>query len=156
HKAKRSSDLTTRSQALADLQDALDLPNSPLRIECYDISHTGGTNQVGSMVVFEDGLPKKKDYRQFNIQGEQGEGARDDTAAMYEVIHRRFSSYLKEKEQSITDEEGEPRRFAYPPNLAVVDGGEPQVGAAALALEELGIHDVALVGLAKRLEEVWL
>lgn len=157
HKARRSSDLTTRSQALAELQEALDLPVSPLRIECYDISHTGGTNQVGSMIVFEDGLPKKKDYRHFNVRGESGEGARDDTEAMHEVIRRRFSRYLEEKAAPIThDEEGKPRRFAYPPNLVVVDGGEPQVAAAAEALAELGITEVSLVGLAKRLEEVWL
>ncbi len=157
HKARRSSDLTTRSQALADLQEALDLPSSPLRIECYDISHTGGTHQVGSMVVFEDGLPKKSEYRHFNVRGEDGDGARDDTAAMYEVIHRRFSRYLEERAApAALEEDGRPRRFAYPPNLVVVDGGEPQVAAAAEALEELGITDIALVGLAKRLEEVWL
>jgi len=158
HKARRSSDLTTRSQALADLQEALDLETSPLRIECYDISHTGGSHQVGSMVVFEDGLPKKSEYRHFNVRGEDGEGARDDTAAMHEVIHRRFRRYLEEKASPAPkqEEDGAPRRFAYPPNLVVVDGGEPQVAAAAEALAELGITDVSLVGLAKRLEEVWL
>ena len=158
HKARRSSDLTSRSQALADLQEALDLESSPLRIECYDISHTGGSHQVGSMVVFEDGLPKKSEYRHFNVRGEDGEGARDDTAAMHEVIHRRFSRYLEEKAAPapVQEEDGAPRRFAYPPNLVVVDGGEPQVAAAAEALTELGITDVSLVGLAKRLEEVWL
>ena len=158
HKARRSSDLTTRSQALADLQEALDLETSPLRIECYDISHTGGSHQVGSMVVFEDGLPKKSEYRHFNVRGEDGEGARDDTAAMHEVIHRRFRRYLEEKASSAPkqEEDAAPRRFAYPPNLVVVDGGEPQVAAAAEALAELGITDVSLVGLAKRLEEVWL
>lgn len=157
HKARRSSDLTTRSQALADLQESLDLATSPLRIECYDISHTGGNHQVGSMVVFEDGLPKKSDYRQFNVRGDDGDGAPDDTAAMREVIRRRFSRYLEEKNTaSPHDEDGAPRRFAYPPNLVVVDGGEPQVAAAAEALAELHITDVALVGLAKRLEEVWL
>lgn len=158
HKARRSSDLTTRSQALADLQAALDLETSPLRIECYDISHTQGSHQVGSMVVFEDGLPKKSEYRQFNVRGEGGDGARDDTAAMYEVIHRRFRRYLEEKSAPAPalEEDGALRRFAYPPNLVVVDGGEPQVAAAAEALEELGITDVSLVGLAKRLEEVWL
>jgi len=158
HKARRSSDLTSRSQALADLQEALDLESSPLRIECYDISHTGGSHQVGSMVVFEDGLPKKSEYRHFNVRGEDGEGARDDTAAMHEVIHRRFSRYLEEKAAPapVQEEDGAPRRFAYPPNLVVVDGGEPQIAAAAEALTELGITDVSLVGLAKRLEEVWL
>lgn len=158
HKARRSSDLTSRSQALADLQEALDLESSPLRIECYDISHTGGSHQVGSMVVFEDGLPKKSEYRHFNVRGADGEGARDDTAAMHEVIHRRFRRYLEEKASPapVQEEDGAPRRFAYPPNLVVVDGGEPQVAAAAEALAELGITDVSLVGLAKRLEEVWL
>lgn len=158
HKARRSADLTTRSQALADLQDALDLESSPLRIECYDVSHIGGSDQVASMVVFEDGLPKKSDYRHFNIRGEDGDGARDDTAAMREVIGRRFRRYLEEKAlpPALHDEQGAPRRFAYPPNLVVVDGGEPQVAAVAEAFEELGITDVALVGLAKRLEEVWL
>src|SRR5690625_2877705 len=109
------------------------------------------------MVVFEDGLPKKSEYRHFNVRGEDGEGARDDTAAMHEVIHRRFRRYLEEKASPAPKEEdGAPRRFAYPPNLVVVDGGEPQVAAAAEALAELGITDVSLVGLAKRLEEVWL
>ncbi|HLS01012.1 MAG TPA: excinuclease ABC subunit UvrC, partial [Beutenbergiaceae bacterium] len=156
HKARRSSDLTTRSQALADLQDALDLPTSPLRIECFDISHTGGQNRVGSMVVFEDGLAKKSDYRHFTIRGEQTQDGRDDPAAMHEVIHRRFTRYLEDKNRPHLDEEGQPKRFAYPPNLVVVDGGEQQVAAAAEALEELGVTDVALVGLSERLEEVWL
>jgi len=156
HKVRRSSDLTTRSQALADLQDALDLPDSPLRIECFDISHTAGHNRVGSMVVFEDGMAKKSDYRQFNIHGGHDRDDRDDPAAMYEVIHRRFSRFLEEKQSPTLDEEGNPKRFAYPPNLVVVDGGEQQVAAAWEALEELGIHDVALVGLSERLEEVWL
>ncbi|UNX56183.1 excinuclease ABC subunit UvrC [Georgenia sp. TF02-10] len=233
HKARRAGDLTTRSQALRELQDALDLPDSPLRIECYDISHTQGSHQVGSMVVFEDGVPKKSEYRHFVVRGEHGTGARDDTAAMEEVLRRRFTRYLAERDADQTggggpvaagaapagtdragegtgartaadgdpaaravgaalvgddpdradpdqvqpaqvdldavDDDGVPlrsgpvdpasgraRRFAYPPNLVVVDGGQPQVAAAQRVLDDLGIDDVALVGLAKRLEEVWL
>ncbi|MDR2453536.1 MAG: excinuclease ABC subunit UvrC [Bifidobacteriaceae bacterium] len=154
HKARRGADLTTRSQALAELQEALDLDDAPLRIECYDISHTGGAAQVGSMVVFEDGLARKSEYRHFNIRGPRGLGAADDTAAMAEVLTRRFKH--AETPDAAPAGAGERRRFAYPPNLLVVDGGQPQVGAAAKALGELGVADVALVGLAKRLEEVWL
>jgi excinuclease ABC subunit C len=165
HKMKRSSDLTARSQALAELQEALDLDDAPLRIECYDISHTGGTYQVGSMVVFEDGLPRKSEYRHFNIRGPNGAGAADDTAAMAEVLTRRFRRADAAPAAAGTvigtvvgPEGGRPTRkhFAYPPNLLVVDGGAPQVGAAQRVLDELGIADVSLIGLAKRLEEVWL
>ncbi|MDR2703895.1 MAG: excinuclease ABC subunit UvrC [Cellulomonadaceae bacterium] len=167
HRTKRAGDLTTRAAALNEIQNALDLPSAPLRIECYDISHTGGTFQSASMVVFEDGLPRKSEYRLFSIKGNDGNGARDDTAAMYEVIQRRFSRYLKDALKSselnlisgeITPEmepEPEKKRFAYPPNLVVVDGGQPQVAAAQKALTDLGITDVSVVGLAKRLEEVW-
>ncbi|MGY1722945.1 excinuclease ABC subunit UvrC [Blastococcus sp. SYSU DS0533] len=156
HRVKRSSDLTARSLALSELQEALELPDAPLRIECIDISHVQGTNVVASMVVFEDGLAKKSDYRRFSVT----EGT-DDTAAMAEVVRRRFARHLKEEadrrdEQGIAAEEGRPRRFAYPPNLLVVDGGAPQVAAAARSLEELGVVDVAVCGLAKRMEEVWL
>src|SRR3954470_23807001 len=156
HRVKRASDLTARSMALSEIQEALDLPDAPLRIECIDISHVQGTNVVASMVVFEDGMAKKSDYRRFAVA--QGT---DDTAAMAEVVRRRFARHLKEEadrrdEQGIAAEEGRPRKFAYPPNLLVVDGGAPQVAAAAVALAELGIEDVALCGLAKRLEEVWL
>ncbi len=148
HRLKRATDLNARSAALRELQDALHLAEAPLRIECYDVSHTGGTNPVASMVVFEDALPRKKEYRQFGIKS-----ARDDTEAMHEVITRRFTRYLEEARLPL--EEREVARFAYPPQLVVVDGGAPQVEAARRALGELGV-DVALCGLAKRLEEVWL
>jgi len=144
HKLKRSTDLTRRNQALEQLQDALGLAEAPLRIECYDISHTQGTNVVGSMVVFEDGLPRKSEYRHFIIKSFDGS---NDEAAMDEVLTRRF--------KHVEDEEG-PRRFAYRPSLIVVDGGLPQVNAAAAALRRAGVTDVALAGLAKRLEEAWL
>jgi len=147
HKTKRAGDLTTRAQALAEIQEALGLAEAPLRIECYDVSNLQGEEVVASMVVFEDGLPRKSDYRRFAIRGLQGQ---DDVAAIHEVITRRFRRYLAEQEQASTE-----RRFAYPPSLVVVDGGPPQVAAAARALAELGIDDVALVGLAKRLEELW-
>jgi excinuclease ABC subunit C len=156
HRVKRASDLTARSLALAELQEALELPDAPLRIECIDVSHVQGTNVVASMVVFEDGLAKKSDYRRFSVTN-----GTDDTAAMAEVVRRRFARHLKEEgdrldEQGIAAEEGRPRRFAYPPNLLVVDGGAPQVAAASRSLTELGIVDVAVCGLAKRMEEVWL
>jgi excinuclease ABC subunit C len=156
HRIRRASDLTARSLALSEIQEALDLPDAPLRIECIDISHVQGTNVVASMVVFEDGMAKKSDYRRFSVA--QGT---DDTAAMAEVVRRRFARHLKEEadrqdEQGIAAEEGRPRRFAYPPNLLVVDGGAPQVAAASRSLAELGIVDIAVCGLAKRMEEVWL
>jgi excinuclease ABC subunit C len=168
HKLKRASDLTARSRALDELQTALDLPVAPLRIECFDISHVQGTNAVASMVVFEDGLPRKSEYRRFAMR--EGTG---DTDWIAEVVRRRFARYLDEQVASGADADsdpaaeaaerpgidpttGKPRKFAYPPNLLVVDGGAPQVSAAAAVLGELGIDDVALVGLAKRLEEVWL
>ncbi len=171
HKVARAGDLTTRSQALQQIQDALDLEDSPLRIECFDISHVQGTDVVGSMVVLEDGLPRKSEYRRFIVRGTamptggtQGGGdgdgsyAVDDTAAMHEVLTRRFQRYLQSlREVPGRDEEtGRLQKFSYPPNLVVVDGGLPQVNAAARVLDELGITDVALVGLAKRLEEVWV
>ena len=177
HRTRRAGDLTTRSQALREIQEALDLPSAPLRIECFDVSHTQGTYQSASMVVFEDGLARKGEYRLFTIRGPEGQGARDDTAAMHEVITRRFRRYLAERAESgdvemdsgevdddgvplragpIDERTGKPVRFAYPPSLIVVDGGPPQVAAAAAAMAELGIDDVALCGLAKRLEEVWL
>jgi len=163
HRAQRAGDLTTRSQALRELQEALDLPAAPLRIECFDISTTQGTHQVGSMVVFEDGLARKPEYRHFVVRGQDGEGAQDDTAAMYEVITRRFRRYLEDQaamaaadpDPALEAVPGRPR-FAYPPQLLVVDGGPPQVAAAARALVDLGIDGIALCGLAKRLEEVWL
>lgn len=148
HKTRRASDLTTRSAALTEIQEALDLAEPPLRIECIDNSHTGGQDVVGSLVVFEDGLPKKRDYRHFAVTGD---AARDDTSAMYDVVSRRFSRYL----ESLVSEEPD-ARFGYRPSLLVVDGALPQVHAAVAALEDLGITDIAVVGLAKRLEEVWV
>ncbi|HET8600255.1 MAG TPA: excinuclease ABC subunit UvrC [Segeticoccus sp.] len=170
HKVSRAGDLTLRSQALQELQDTLELAEAPLRIECYDISHIQGTQVVGSMVVFEDGLARKSEYRRFIVHGtpdpasEDGALRTDDTAAMHEVLSRRFRRYIQEGcETGSPDvgeardpETGKPKRFAYPPNLVVVDGGLPQVNAAKKVLDELGVDDVALVGLAKRLEEVWV
>ena len=182
HKVTRAGDLTARSQALQELQDALELDEAPLRIECYDVSHVQGTNVVASMVVFEDGLPRKGEYRRFIVRGDEAAGpAVDDTAAMREVLLRRFRRHLAQAEAQgetateeaptatagasadlpdtpagIDPETGRPRRFAYAPQLVVVDGGLPQVNAAQRVLDELGIDDVALVGLAKRLEEVWI
>jgi excinuclease ABC subunit C len=158
HKVSRAGDLTTRSLALQQLQEALDLDESPLRVECFDISHVQGTSVVGSMVVFEDGLPRKSEYRRFLVRGAGPEGTTDDTAAMHEVLTRRFRRHLRDAAAppGPDPETGRPARFAYPPNLVVVDGGRPQVDAAARALREVGVDDVAVVGLAKRLEEVWL
>ncbi|WEO98110.1 excinuclease ABC subunit UvrC [Streptomyces sp. FXJ1.172] len=186
HKTKRASDLTTRSRALEEIAEALDLDSAPLRIECYDISHLQGDDVVASMVVFEDGLQRKSEYRRFQIKGFAGQ---DDVRSMHEVISRRFRRYLAEKEKtgewadgedaaaggesvvtggesvltgtdeitnSLKDDDGRPRKFAYPPQLVVVDGGQPQVAAARRALDELGIDDIAVCGLAKRLEEVWV
>ncbi|MDX2599384.1 excinuclease ABC subunit UvrC [Streptomyces caniscabiei] len=183
HKTRRASDLTTRSRALEEIAEALDLDSAPLRIECYDISHLQGDDVVASMVVFEDGLARKSEYRRFQIKGRvgdtqvwHGEG-QDDVRSMHEVIARRFRRYLAEKEKTgewveedaaaagdaaegpaggLKDDDGRPKRFAYPPQLVVVDGGQPQVAAARRALDELGIDDIAVCGLAKRLEEVWV
>lgn len=188
HKTKRASDLTTRSRALEEIADALDLDSAPLRIECYDISHLQGDDVVASMVVFEDGLQRKSEYRRFQIKGRAGDTqlwhgeGQDDVRSMHEVITRRFRRYLAEKERtgewadgeevvadgekalpdgdpladSLKDDDGRPKKFAYPPQLVVVDGGQPQVAAARRALDELGIDDIAVCGLAKRLEEVWV
>ncbi|MER6215024.1 excinuclease ABC subunit UvrC [Streptomyces sp. NPDC001674] len=161
HKTKRASDLTTRSRALEEIAEALELDGAPLRIECFDISHLQGEDVVASMVVFEDGLARKSEYRRFQVKGFEGQ---DDVRSMHEVVSRRFRRYLQEKlktgewspEDGEPEDDGRPRRFAYPPQLVVVDGGRPQVAAAQRALEELGIDDVAVCGLAKRLEEVWL
>ena len=154
--SKRSNDSAVSGKALEEIASALDLAELPLRIECFDISNTQGTNMVASMVVFEDGQIKKSDYRRFAISDEAGF---DDTRAMHHVLTRRLKRYLAERE--INQEEvlvagGARSKFAYPPQLIVVDGGAPQVAAAARALAELGISDIALCGLAKRLEEVWL
>jgi excinuclease ABC subunit C len=150
HKLRRASDLTARGRALEEVEDALGLASAPLRIECFDISQIQGTDVVASMVVFEDGVARKADYRRFVIKG-----ATDDVSAIGEVLRRRFHRYLAEAEEK-TEEDGRPRKFAYPPQLVVVDGGGPQVNAAAAVLSKLGISDVAVCGLAKRLEEVWL
>lgn len=185
HKTKRASDLTTRSRALEEIAEALGLDTAPLRIECFDISHLQGDDVVASMVVFEDGLARKGEYRRFQIKGFEGQ---DDVRSMHEVTGRRFRRYLQEKERAgeweenpaadgpapagpaatgpvpavfdpaaePREDDGRPKRFAYPPQLLVVDGGQPQVAAAQRALDELGIDDIAVCGLAKRLEEVWL
>ncbi|MGB3829283.1 MAG: excinuclease ABC subunit UvrC [Ornithinimicrobium sp.] len=164
HKVARSGDLTLRSQALQNLQDVLELDDAPLRIESFDISHVQGTNVVGSMVVFEDGLARKSEYRRFIVRT----GTGDDTAAMHEVLTRRFrylagpahqddqadiDSNQQDREEDLS---GKPAKFAYPPNLVVVDGGLPQVNAAQAALLDVGVNDVLVIGLAKRLEEVWV
>ncbi len=193
HKLRRAGDLTARSAALQEIQDGLGLGSAPLRIECVDVSHVQGTNVVASLVVFEDGLAKKSDYRRFEIRDGAAGG---DVASIAEVVRRRFRRHLAETEAAATTrsgrsatqddqagnvvvvvndassiapmaavpvyrpgidpDTGRPRRFAYPPNLLVVDGGRPQVQAAADVLAELGVTDVAICGLAKRLEEVWL
>ncbi|WP_338747752.1 excinuclease ABC subunit UvrC [Janibacter alittae] len=158
HKVSRAGDLTARSQALQELQEALGLDDAPLRIEGYDIAHVQGSDVVGSMVVFEDGVARKNEYRRFIVRGDV-DGRTDDTASMHEVLTRRFARHVKERDAGTTpgaEQPTEVRRFAYPPNLVVVDGGAPQVAAAQRVLDELGIVDVALAGLAKRLEEVWV
>ncbi|HEX6970058.1 MAG TPA: excinuclease ABC subunit UvrC [Micromonosporaceae bacterium] len=166
HKLRRAGDLTTRSRALEEIAEALGMSSAPLRIECYDVSQIQGSDVVAGMVVFEDGLPRKNDYRRFVIRG-----AADDLSALAETLRRRFTRYLAARaetgeigEETAADPDrpgidpatGRPRRFAYPPQLVVVDGGAPQVAAAAAVFAELGIDDIALCGLAKRLEEVWL
>lgn len=188
HKLKRAGDLTARSAALQGIQDALDLDSAPLRIECVDISHVQGTDVVASLVVFEDGLPRKSEYRHYAIKEAAGEGRSDDVGSIAEVTRRRFYRLRRDLEAmeaadlrsgpvpapevaplmdtgddaepnippGIDPKTGRPRKFSYPPNLYVVDGGAPQVNAAAEVLDELGITDVAVIGLAKRLEEVWV
>ncbi|GAB3442623.1 excinuclease ABC subunit UvrC [Actinophytocola sediminis] len=173
HKLRRAGDLTARSAALQELQDALGLDTAPLRIECIDISHIQGADVVASLVVFEDGLARKSEYRRFAIREAATEG---DVASIAEVVRRRFARYLAETSAEtsaesgtesgtepstevragIDPETGRPKKFAYPPNLLVVDGAGPQANAAADVLATLGIADVAVIGLAKRLEEVWL
>ena len=155
HKTKRASDLTTRSRALEELQKELGLDEAPLRIECYDVSNLQGSEVVASMVVFEDGLPRKSEYRRFVIRGVEGQ---NDVAAMQETIARRFRRYLEDHAEARAADldTARDRKFAYAPGLVVVDGGPPQVGAAQRALDRLGIDDVPVCGLAKRLEEVWL
>ncbi len=154
HRLKRSADHNSRARALNALQDALDLPEAPLRIECYDMSHIQGSDYVGSMVVMEDGLPKKSEYRRFKVRG--NEGHNDDFAAMEEVLTRRLTAYLAERDRPL--EEGErPRKFSYPPQLLLVDGGKGQLGVAVKVLEELGLDDeIPVASLAKQFEEVYV
>ncbi|MGH3633077.1 MAG: excinuclease ABC subunit UvrC, partial [Mycobacterium sp.] len=154
HKLKRAGDFTARSAALQNIQESLGLADAPLRIECVDISHVQGTDVVGSLVVFEDGLPRKSDYRHFAIREAAGQGRSDDVASIAEVTRRRFVRHLSDS--NMLAPEGKSRKFAYPPNLYVVDGGAPQVNAASAVLDELGVTDVAVIGLAKRLEEIWV
>jgi excinuclease ABC subunit C len=162
HKLRRAGDLTARSAALAEIQAALGLDSAPLRIECVDVSHVQGSDVVASLVVFEDGLAKRSDYRRFEVRAGADGG---DVASIADVVRRRFRRYLAEIGDQPVDtapragldpETGRPRKFAYPPNLLIVDGGAPQVEAASDVLAELGVTDVAVCGLAKRLEEVWL
>ncbi|MBM7369112.1 excinuclease ABC subunit UvrC [Gordonia hydrophobica] len=169
HKLQRAGDLTSRSAALTDLQEALGLDDAPLRIECIDISHVQGTDVVASLVVFEDGIARKSDYRHYSIQEAAGDGHSDDVASIAEVTRRRFERHRNgaitpppdgpASGETAADNETtsrKPKKFAYPPNLFVVDGGAPQAHAAASVLDDLGVTDVAVVGLAKRLEEVWI
>ncbi len=148
HKLKRASDHNARARTLLALQEALDLPEAPLRIECFDISNLQGTEIVASMTVLEDALPKRSDYRHFKIKHE----GQDDFAAMEEALTRRFRRYLDERDKGA--QAG--KRFAYPPNLLVIDGGKGQLNVAVRVLEELGLEDICVVGLAKRFEEVYV
>nr|BFF14030.1 excinuclease ABC subunit UvrC [Microbacterium flavescens] len=150
YKTRRSADFATRSTALADIQEALGMTEAPLRMECYDVSHLQGTNIVASMVVFEDGLPRKDQYRRFSIPS-----STDDTESIYQTLSRRLARL--DDELAPVEEVGEQRkRFAYRPNLLIVDGGQPQVAAARRALDDAGVEGIALCGIAKRLEEIWL
>jgi excinuclease ABC subunit C len=154
--SKRATDAAVSGKALIEIEELLELPRTPLRIECYDISNISGTSVVASMVVFEDGLAKKSEYRRFAIDTTT---ATDDTRAMHQVITRRMKRLIADRQvnhSEVAETGGKLSKFAYPPQLIVVDGGAPQVAAAQRALDELGITDIALVGLAKRLEEVWL
>jgi excinuclease ABC subunit C len=153
HKLRRAGDLTARSQALEEIGQALGMDSGPLRIECYDVSQIQGTDVVASMVVFEDGLARKSEYRRFVVRGQ----GTDDVAALSEVLRRRFTRYLEaQAAEELNEATSRTRKFAYPPQLVVVDGGQPQANAAAAVLAELGVAEVAACGLAKRLEEVWL
>ncbi|HEY8913011.1 excinuclease ABC subunit UvrC [Lacisediminihabitans sp.] len=158
YKTRRSGDFVARSQALADIQEALGMPDAPLRMECYDVSHLSGTNIVASMVVFEDGLPRKDQYRRFSIPN-----STDDTESIYQTLSRRLA-YLGDDAaiEPAPDPTTEPvtgtdlKKFSYRPNLLIVDGGQPQVAAAARALADAGVTGITLCGIAKRLEEIWL
>jgi excinuclease ABC subunit C len=154
--SKRATDAAVSGKALTQIEEMLGLTRTPLRIECFDISNISGTSVVASMVVFEDGMPKKSEYRRFIIDTSEGW---DDTRAMHQVITRRLKRMLDDRNvdlAEVSETGGRISKFAYPPALIVVDGGKPQVSAAQRALGELGITDIALCGLAKRLEEVWL
>ncbi|MEA2842898.1 MAG: excinuclease subunit, partial [Actinomycetota bacterium] len=157
HRLKRASDHNARARALNALQDALDLPDAPLRIECYDMSHIQGSDYVGSMVVMEDGLAKKSDYRRFKIRDVPGN---DDFAAMEEVLTRRLTALIAERDRSVGDggaSLARPRKFAYPPNLLLVDGGKGQLNVALRVVETLGLEDeISVASLAKRFEEVYV
>jgi excinuclease ABC subunit C len=151
HRLRRASDHNARAKALNELQDALGLPDAPLRIECYDMSHIQGTDYVGSMVVVEDGLPKKSDYRRFKVRSVPGN---DDFAAMEEVLTRRLTAYLAERDRPVSEKPG---KFSYPPQLLLVDGGKGQLNVAVRVLEELGLdEEIPVASLAKRFEEVYL
>ncbi|GAB3131591.1 excinuclease ABC subunit UvrC [Marisediminicola antarctica] len=150
YKSKRSGDFVARSQALADIQEALGMPEAPLRIECFDVSHLSGTNIVASMVVFEDGLPKKDQYRRFSIPE-----STDDTQSIYQTLSRRLANVDQETTRAGDDDQAV-KKFAYRPNLLIVDGGQPQVAAAAKAMADAGVTGIQLCGIAKRLEEIWL
>jgi excinuclease ABC subunit C len=154
HRLRRASDHNTRSRALSELQDALDLPEAPLRIECYDMAHLQGTDYVGSMVVMEDGLPNKREYRRFKVKDVPGN---DDYAAMREVLTRRLSAYVAERDKPITERGERPGKFAYPPQLLLVDGGKGQLGIAIEVVNELGLADeIPVASLAKRFEEIYV
>ena len=149
HKLRRASDHNARARALLALQDALGLPEAPLRVECFDISNLQGTEIVGSMVVMEDGIPKRNDYRRFKVKSLEGQ---DDFGAMEEVLTRRFRNYLRERDEGAHAG----KRFAYPPNLLLIDGGKGQLNVAVRVLEELGLEDICVASLAKRFEEVYM
>ncbi len=154
HRLKRASDHNSRSRALSELQDLLHLPEAPLRIECYDMAHLQGTDYVGSMVVLEDGLPNKREYRRFKVKDVPGN---DDYAAMREVLTRRLSAYIEERDQPIAERGEKPGKFAYPPQLLLVDGGKGQLGVAVEVVTELGLADeIPVASLAKKFEEVYL
>jgi excinuclease ABC subunit C len=154
HRLKRASDHNTRSRALTELQELLDLPEAPLRIECYDMAHLQGTDYVGSMVVLEDGLPNKREYRRFKVNDVPGN---DDYAAMEEVLTRRLQAYIDERDAPITERGDRPGKFSYPPQLLVVDGGKGQMGVAKRVVDSLGLTDeIPVAGLAKRFEEVFV
>lgn len=154
HRLKRASDHNARSRALSELQEVLNLPEAPLRIECYDMAHLQGTDYVGSMVVMEDGVPNKREYRRFKIRDVEGN---NDYAAMREVLTRRLSAYLNERDEPFSDDDGRTRRFSYPPQLLLVDGGKGQLGVAIDVLNELDLADeIPVAALAKRFEEIYL